>query len=433
MDLTNLLDSMKNCPCGKTHECDLKAIEIGSGLLAKTADILKANHFPTDILVVADTNTLKAADGILAILQNGGFRIKTKLFEDLRVAEYAEAENIAKLSADSDGILSVGTGSLNDICRRAALVADKEFAIFATAPSMDGFASVTSPLTANNFKISYPAKQPSVIIGDTAILAKAPVELKSAGFGDMIAKYTALTDWKLANLTVGEPMCERVAAVTKAGLMRAVSLADKVTAEDEEAAGAIFEGLILTGLAMKLGDTTRAASGAEHVVSHFWECKKLEQGLLSDFHGKKCGVATLMCIRLYKELAKIEHPVFTEDQTDWDTVYAVYGENFRSEVEKYNTPTVTDETSPAVLTEHWQEIRRIINEELPSVEELTALMKAAGCATTAKEIGVADDLAVLGLQYHPYMRHRMMLTRLVPMFDGLKIDWRTLAGIEGKR
>ena len=424
---------MKNCPCGKTHECDLKAIEIGSGLLAKTADILKANHFPTDILVVADTNTLKAADGILAILQNGGFRIKTKLFEDLRVAEYAEAENIAKLSADSDGILSVGTGSLNDICRRAALVADKEFAIFATAPSMDGFASVTSPLTANNFKISYPAKQPSVIIGDTAILAKAPVELKSAGFGDMIAKYTALTDWKLAKLTVGEPMCERVAAVTKAGLMRAVSLADKVTAEDEEAAGAIFEGLILTGLAMKLGDTTRAASGAEHVVSHFWECKKLEQGLLSDFHGKKCGVATLMCIRLYKELAKIEHPVFTEDQTDWDTVYAVYGENFRSEVEKYNTPTVTDETSPAVLTEHWQEIRRIINEELPSVEELTALMKAAGCATTAKEIGVADDLAVLGLQYHPYMRHRMMLTRLVPMFDGLKIDWRTLAGMEGKR
>lgn len=429
MDLTNLLAKLQNCPCGQTHECDIKDVAVGSGLLLHTADILKRNNFPTDILVVADNNTLKAADGILDILKDGGFNIKTKIFDDLRVADYDEAERIAALADDADGILSVGTGSLNDICRRAAFVADKEFAIFATAPSMDGFASVTSPLTANNFKISYPAKQPSVIIGDTAILAKAPAELKSAGFGDMIAKYTALTDWKIAKLTVGEAMCENVAAVTREGLMRAVSLADKVTGEDEEAAEAIFEGLILTGLAMKLGDTTRAASGAEHVVSHFWECKKLEKGLLSDFHGKKCGVATLMCIRLYKELAKIESPVFVADQTDWDKVYAVYGENFRSEVEKYNTPTVTDETSPEILAQNWQEIRRIINEELPTVEELTALMKAAGCATTAEEIGVSDDLAVLGLQYHPYMRHRMMLTRLVPMFDGLKIDWHTLAGI----
>ncbi len=429
MNLSNLLSDMQNCPCGQKHECDLRAVEIGSGLLSKTAQILKENDFPTSVLLVADNNTLKAAEGITDILQEGGFFLKTKIFDDLRVAEYEEAENIASLAAEVDGIISVGTGSLNDICRRAALVANKEFAIFATAPSMDGFASVTSPLTANNFKISYPAKQPSVIIGDTAILAKAPAELKSAGFGDMIAKYTALVDWKIAKLTTGEAMCEKVAAVTKAGLMRAISLADKVTSENEEAAGAIFEGLILTGLAMKLGDTTRAASGAEHVVSHFWECKKLEQGLLSDFHGKKCGVATLMCTRLYKELAKIEKPDFVADQTDWEQVYVVYGDNFRSEVEKYNTPTVTDETSPERLAEVWSEIRRIINEELPDVDALTALMQSAGCAITAAEIGVSDELAVTGLQYHPYMRHRMMLTRLVPMFSGISPDWKKLAGI----
>ncbi len=429
MDLHSILNNLKNCPCGKTHTCDVKAVEIGSGLLAKCADILREHGFPTDILVVADQNALRAADGILDVLTTGGFNISTHFFDDLRVADFEEAEHIARLSKNVDGILSVGTGSCNDICRRASFVADKAFAIFATAPSMDGFASDSSPLTADNFKISYPAKQPSIIIGDTAVLAKAPAQLKSAGFGDMIAKYTALVDWKIAKLTTDEPMCERVAAITKQGLMRAVSLADRVTAEDEETAGAIFEGLILTGMAMKLGNTTRAASGAEHVVSHFWECKKLEQGLLSDFHGKKCGVATLMTTRLYKMLAAIEEPVFVNDQTDWDAVYAVYGDKFRSEVEKFNTPTVTDETTPQRLTQVWPEIRRIILEELPSVEELTALMQKAGCAVTAKEIGVADDLAVLGLQYHPYMRHRMMLTRLVPMFKDVNPDWKSLAGI----
>ncbi|MBR6780652.1 MAG: sn-glycerol-1-phosphate dehydrogenase [Clostridia bacterium] len=429
MDLNAILKNLQNCPCGKCHTCDVKAVEIGSGLLQHTAEILKSNAFPTDILVVADQNELRAADGILDILTQGGFNISPLIFEDLRVAEYAESERIADMIREKGGILSIGTGSCNDICRRAAFVENKPFAIFATAPSMDGFASDSSPLTANNFKISYPAKQPDIIIGDTAVLAKAPAELKSAGFGDMIAKYTALVDWKIANLTIGEPMCERVADVTRQGLMRAVNLADKVTAEDEETAGAIFEGLILTGMAMQLGKTTRAASGAEHVVSHFWECKKLEQGLLSDFHGKKCGVATLMVTRLYKELAAMENPVFVSDQTDWDTVYAVYGEHFRSEVEKFNTPTVTDETSPEILAKVWPEIRRIILEELPSVEKLTELMQKAGCATTAKEIGVADDLAVTGLQYHPYMRHRMMLTRLVPMFKDVVPDWKTLAGI----
>ncbi len=63
---------------------------------------------------------------------------------------------------------------------------------------MDGFASYSSPIVKNGFKSSYPAKSPEVIIGDTKILAAAPPELKSAGFGDMVAKYVALIDWQTA-------------------------------------------------------------------------------------------------------------------------------------------------------------------------------------------------------------------------------------------
>ena len=60
---------------------------------------------------------------------------------------------------------------------------------FATAPSIDGFASCSFPIVANGFKESFPAKGPEVIIGDTKILANAPTALKSAGFGKM--KYIA--------------------------------------------------------------------------------------------------------------------------------------------------------------------------------------------------------------------------------------------------
>ena len=53
----------------------------------------------------------------------------------------------------------------------------KPFVIFATAPSMDGFASDSAPLIDNGFKISYPCRQPKIVLADTKILAAAPVTL----------------------------------------------------------------------------------------------------------------------------------------------------------------------------------------------------------------------------------------------------------------
>jgi len=416
MDTGKLVAGLKGCPCGREHTADVKAVEIGTGLLLKTGEILRENDFPARILVVADKNTLRAADGILDVLNASGFDCKLNLYDDMRTAHMCDVDGITAMCGQVDGVLSVGSGSLNDICRLAAFRADKAFAIFATAPSMDGFASDTAPITDNNFKFSYPARQPSVIIGDTKILAAAPAELKSAGFGDMIAKYVALADWKLSVLTTGEYYCENVADITRAALERVVSLAGKVTDNDEETAGAIMEALVLTGLAMKLGYSVRPASGAEHVVSHFWEIKKLEQGQSSDFHGKKVGVATLMINRLYKQICEHADPAaFAPERLDWDEIYAAYGKNFIGDVKRMNSPTVTESTSVERVRESWGEICRIMLRELPSDAALTALMKKAGAATTLGEISVPEALGLAGLKYHPYMRQRMLLSRLVPM------------------
>ncbi len=432
MDITGLVDRLKNCPCGREHTVNIRAVEIGSGIRERAGEILVANGFPSKILVVADKNTIKASGNLPEILARDGFGFSLKLYDDLRTAHMTEVNNIIALLGGFDGVLSVGSGSLNDICRLAAFRADKAFAIFATAPSMDGFASDTAPITDNNFKVSYQARQPSVIMGDTEILAAAPAELKSAGFGDMIAKCIAIADWKLSHLITGEYYCENVANVTRTALNRVISLAGKVTQNDEETAGAIMEALVLTGIAMKFGQSSRPASGAEHVVSHFWEIKKLEQGIISDFHGKKVGVATVMINRLYKQVCRDADPsLFTEEKLDLDKIYSVYGKNFIDEVKGYNSPAVTTETSVAVIRKSWDEICRIMQEDLPSEEELLSLMRIAGAATTLPEIAVSGELGVSGLEYHPYMRHRMTLARLIPML-GVKADYRKAAGLTGE-
>lgn len=424
MDIKKIVEDLRDCPCGRKHEADIKAVEIAPGILSAAAEILKNNGFPQNILVVADKNTLGASDGILDVLSHGGFEFELKLFDDLRVADAVDVESVRESAETHDGILSVGSGSLNDICRRAAYLDDKEFAIFATAPSMDGFASGTAPITSSNFKKTMPACQPSVIIADTVILAASPNELKAAGFGDIIAKYIGLVDWKISHLVTGEYYCENISKLTKSAIDKMISLADKIQSNDPETAEAIMEALVFTGIAMKLADCVRPASGTEHVLSHYWEIKKLEQGLSSDFHGKKVGVATLIADKIYKQIIKYDIAPH-EDRTDWEDVYETYGRNFTDEVKDVNTPTVTSETTPLRIRDNWENIVKIVSEELPEPEILQNYMRLAGAAVSLSDISVEPKLGAEGVVYHPYMRYRMTLMRLIPML-GLPVTIREL-------
>lgn len=206
MRLSTWMEKLKNCPCGRDHSIDIRAVEIGNGDLTK------------------DENTPAVAHGIAQILSDGGFTFEKLCYPDLRTADRMEVERVGTLAARHGGILSIGTGSLNDICRLASLRARRAFAIFATAPSMDGFASGAAPIAAHNFKVSYRAQQPQIILADTAILANAPQVLKSAGYGDILAKAVGLVDWKIAQLTIGEYLCPRLFDLTKDARNRIISL-----------------------------------------------------------------------------------------------------------------------------------------------------------------------------------------------------------------
>ena len=426
MDLTNILNTLKNCPCGKNHSVYTKHVEISSGATAKTGDLLCRFGFGSKLLLVADENTLAAAEkhGLCANLNASGFELKRLIYKNMLYARVEQLREVEALADDVDGIISVGTGSLNDICRVSAYEKKKKFCIFATAPSMDGFASDTAPIVENNFKTSWQAEQPDVIIADTKILAAAPAYLKSAGYGDMVAKCLGIMEWKMSNILTGEYFCPAIADLTLDALSRIFALTDKITAEDEEAAGAVAEALVLSGIAMKLAGCSRPASGAEHVVSHYWECYKLARGIYPELHGKKVGVATLILVRAYRNLAdRLSAVRATADPSDLNEVYTHFSPEQIPDVIKLNTPTVTEKIDPSHLEACWEQIRQLIYTYLPDADELEAMMKRAGCATTLEEIGVCPELAAEGLRYHSYMRHRVLLTRLLPMIGADIIDY----------
>lgn len=416
MDLKKILHTLENCPCGRQHTIVTERVEIESGLTPKTGKILTDAGFPKKVLVVSDDNAMKAADGVLESLIASGFDVKKLIYSNMMYAKIEQVAEVEALCADIDGIIAVGTGSIDDICRVASFRQGKKFCIFATAPSMDGFASDTAPIIENNFKKSFFVEQPSVILADTKILAKAPLELKAAGFGDMVAKYIGIADWRIANLLIDEYYCPAVADITMQGVKKVVDLADKVSGEDEEAVGSIMEGLILSGIGMKLAKCSRPASGAEHVVSHYLECYKLARGIWPEFHGKKVGVATVLINRIYHNIADRVTDIDPAPETlDWDDIKSAFDETQIPELMKLNQPSIMEKVDPARLKAIWPQVRAIIKEVLPTDEELMRMMKAAGAATEPEEVHVSSELLEKALVYHPYMRYRILLTRLMPM------------------
>lgn len=409
MDFHKLIDTYKNCTCGVEHRCEIRDIRVGSGLVHQVGTILRENNFPKNILLVADKTTLQAAEGILESLE--GFSVTTHIYDTLRVATMDDVRLVESYFDRVDGVLAVGTGSIHDPSRMACARQNKPLCLFGTAPSMDGFASYSAPIVDGNFKTTHPAKCPEIIIADTKILAAAPVELKAAGFGDMVSKYIALIDWQVSHLLAGEHYCEKVAALTREAVDRLMSMADQITLPDEEAAGAVFESLIMTGIAMSFTLTSRPGSGTEHIMAHYWECMELLEGKIPNYHGEDVGVATLIMLEYYNRLAVLPAVKAQKEVNDWAEIYESYGA-LAADVRKLNTPdTITDPIDPAEVERLWPEIVRIIR-SVPDYETCLQAMKKAGCKTTIAEIGKDPDFVAKSFRYHPYMRRRLSLRRV---------------------
>lgn len=410
-EILNIINSISgDCDCGLWHKTAIKDIQISSGLVHSVGDILRKNNFPNKILLVADKNTLGASEGIVDSL--GDFDLSFKIYDNLRVAKMEHVKEIENLIYGQDiGVLSVGTGSINDPCRLAAARQNKKLCIFATAPSMDGFASYSSPIVADGFKSSYPAKSPEVIIGDTKILANAPKVLKSAGFGDMVAKYIGLVDWKISHILTGEIYCEKVAQLTRCAADELLKMADKVTLNDEYTAGKIFEALLKTGIGMSFMQNSRPASGSEHIIAHLIECIELQNGIIPNLHGDDVGVCTLKMLEYYNKLAELPSVTAKQEHIAWDEVYDFYGD-MSEDVKKLNHPdNIIDQVSLPKVELLWPEIVKIIK-SIPPYDEVISAMKKAGCKTTLEDIEKDEKMFAESVKYSPFMRKRLTLLRL---------------------
>jgi glycerol-1-phosphate dehydrogenase [NAD(P)+] len=203
---------------------------------------------------------------------------------------------------DADLILGVGSGVIQDLCKYVSKVTGVPYAVAATAPSMDGYASDGAAMVLGGMQVTVPAGLPIAIVADTAVMADAPADMISAGYGDIVGKYSALADWRLAELVTGEYLCPAVFDATLTIVNRTVAAADGIRKHEKEALAVLCDALIAVGILMSYVNSSRPASGSEHHLSHFFKITGLLAGRDYLPHGIDVAGATVLTTRLREAL-----------------------------------------------------------------------------------------------------------------------------------
>ena len=346
MTINEMPQTEFECSCGHRHSFGVHDMSIRKGAiedLPKMAEPFKDGK----ILVVFDNNTYKVAGKkAVELLKDNGFHVKELLFDcgdDILIPDEKTLGRIVQeQDLDVKLMVAVGSGVINDSVKFVTSRSGLPYIIVATAPSMDGYVADGAPIISQGYKYSPQAHLTYGLIGDTDILQTAPQDLIQAGFGDVVGKITALADWDLAVKANNDYRCDTCVTLVQRALDKCFAKATGLKKRDAESLGELLEALTMTGVAMALVNISRPASGAEHMLSHFWEMDYIARGLNPNHHGIQVGVATPVIARFFEELSDI-------------------------------LPEGTGELCP-------------------SHEEIEALLESAGAPTSPKQIGIGKEL-----------------------------------------
>ena len=212
-------------------------------------------------------------------------------------------------------------------------------------------------MTWKGVKRTLTAVPPLALVADSNVIANAPLKMIASGVGDMLGKYTALFDWKVASILTGEYYCDYVASLMKSALDEVVENIQKIKTRDVTAIESLTYGLVLSGLAMQMTGNSRPASGAEHHISHL-----IEMGVLSEnndaLHGEKVGVATALVLDRY--FSALNTSLTSNEMVDFDYDYNAFIRekfgNLADEIIKENNPDPLKKVDTKILIDKWQEI-----------------------------------------------------------------------------
>jgi glycerol-1-phosphate dehydrogenase [NAD(P)+] len=287
-------------------------------------------------------------------------------------------------------VIAVGSGSLNDIAKYAAHSEGKPYAVFGTAPSMNGYTSVAAALTENGLKKSLPATAPLGVFLDLGVLARAPKRLIAAGVGDSLCRATAQTDWLLAHLLLGTKYRRAPFMLLEADEKALYDNIDDIGAGRPEAVELLARTLVMSGFGMTICGGSYPASQGEHLIAHYIDM--LGAGLPQAYHGEHIAVTTMTMAALHETLLAQSTLCVAPSADTLENFTAHFGEDLGRECWKAWLPKRIDagraDSLNNRLARDWTGIRAEVAAVGRPANVIGAALARVGAPRTPEAVGI---------------------------------------------
>lgn len=371
-----------------------RTVEIAPTLAGDERALVAGLHLGPRLAVVSDPVTHGILGARVASALAGAFDVIDVVLGERPEADSAAVAEVRAKTQPADALVAVGSGTINDLCKYASFLERKPYAVFGTAPSMNGYTSVSAAITESGHKKTLAAHAPRGVFLDVEILAHAPLRMIRAGLGDSIARSTAQADWLLAHLLFGETYrrapFELLAADEDALLGRAAAL---VTG-DLAAMELLARTLVLSGFGMALCGGSYPASQGEHLISHYIDMLG-DPRWPSSFHGEHIAVTTLTMARLQHALLGGPAPALEATAIDEGAVKRHYGDELGASCWQGFSKKVLDAEQAralgARLAREWPGMKEQLLAVMRPADELEAVLSAAGAPTRPEQLHVPPD------------------------------------------
>ena len=215
-----------------------------------------------------------------------------------------------------------------------------------------------------------------------------------------------------------------MAQLIRSALQKCVDNAEGLLRREEKAVEAVFSGLVIGGVAMAYAGVSRPASGVEHYFSHVWDMRGVEFGTQVDLHGIQCAMGTLQAAKLYEAVKKItpdwEKAAAFVDSFSWEQwqqeLKEFLGKGADAMIAQEAKEGKYDKSTHAariqVIQENWEEIVKIIDQEIPSYAQMERIMDTIGISKDLQAIGVDRPCAQMTFRATKDIRDKYVLSRL---------------------
>ena len=384
---------------------DTKAFELGQGILGRVPALFNEYFSGRKAVLVADKNTWRVAGAqVFEALQAAGIPTEKFLFEEDEFhADWDHIEMLDKVLDESGAIaVSVGSGTINDLCKLTSHHHKQSYLTVPTAASVDGYTSFGASITYQNAKQTFDCPAPVAVVADVDVIAAAPKDMTAAGYADLAAKVPAGAEWMIADIVGAEPIQPAAWHVLQDCLDDLLSDPAGVAAGDPKAVADLFEGLILSGFAMQAARSSRPASCCDHLFSHILDMTHHRYKGKFVSHGFQVAIGTLTMCAVFDEFLKYDlsdidvdacvaaWPTLEEEQARALKVFEYFPAprlGYDNIAKKYgDAETVRRELS--IVRDNWATLRERLAGQVWSFAKMQEMFKIAGAPYEPEHIGI---------------------------------------------